>query len=161
MINVQNTIKFNFYPWIKYALHWTIFHETEAWPTAFSKCLLYRIRWKSEEQFDRWYWVMGKLYGYGLYIYMSHSFLLHKECLKSDLHACIQVTLFLLIIFVGLSVKYITSNFCCFPSCSWHIWCFPAIVVFLHLLFFSKGPLGTNRWRFHCVYSFAGDGYFS
>ena len=29
---------------------------------------------------------MEKLYGYGLYI--RHSFLLHKECLKSDLRTC-------------------------------------------------------------------------
>lgn len=99
------TLKYNVF-------HSTNFHETEAWATAFSKGLMYRIWWKSEEQFVRWYWVMEKLYGYGIYI--SQSFLLCKECLKSDLHTRIQVTLCLLIIFVGLSVKYIIFNFCCF-----------------------------------------------
>ena len=45
---------------------------------------------------------MEKLYGCGLYI--RHSFLLHKECLKSDL--CTYSSDFLFVDYVGLSVKY-------------------------------------------------------
>jgi len=32
---------------------------------------------------------------------------------------------------------------------------------FLHLLFFYSSPLGNNRWKFHCICTFTGCGYFS
>jgi len=44
---------------------------------------------------------MEKLYGYGLYI--RHSFLLHKECMKSDLRT--------------YSSDFLFADYLCWPKC--------------------------------------------
>jgi len=68
-------------------------------------------------------------------LYMRRSFVLHKEGLKSDLHIGIEVTLCLLIIFVGLGRRSTVFIFCCclvflphlILSPNYH---FPAFIIF-------------------------------
>lgn len=78
-------------------------------------------------------------------LYMRGSFELHKEGLKSDLHIGIEVTLCLLIIFVGLGRKSTVFIFC---------YC---LVVFLpHLILspnyhFTCCHFGNDGWRFYFI----------
>jgi hypothetical protein len=65
-------------------------------------------------------------------LYMRHSFVLHKEDLKSDLHIGIEVTSCLLIIFVGLCRKSTVFTFCCCFVFLPHLM---PTVIFLHLSF--------------------------
>lgn len=40
MKNIENVGKFSFTPYVKYAFHFTNFHETQAWSTTFCEELL-------------------------------------------------------------------------------------------------------------------------